>query len=481
MSEHKLRMPTIAGFKIVKQIGGGGFSTVYQAVHPEDHRVAACKVIAITPDFSDWQMKAIDKECRVHHALKHRHILELLGAAKLSIEQAQRGGYLPAYYLLMEMAAGGDLFDKIAPDVGINEDVAHFYFCQMIAGLQYIHEEGVCHRDLKPENLLLDAAGTLKISDFGLCAVYKIKESGKTRVLNERCGSLPYIAPELRGDGSYEAEPIDVWGSGVILFTMLAGNTPWDEPTRGSNEYMQYINGEAFNHRPWNRFSTDALALITAMLDIDPSHRVTLADVSGHPWVARPSQLASRGMSAIAESLTEGLRASGQMNIAEPQIGDEGMDVDSDEEDEDDTIKAPHKTSFTQSLMLFSQVKGGSRYRYSASLTRFFASLLPHALLGLIQEALTDLGVKQNPPKELFPDAPEEVPMIRMRIGGKDRRKLHMKGYVEIEELALEGYTGSFIVFQRDAGNPLEWRWMWKTLVEHPLVNPFVYYKKTSS
>ena len=88
-------------------------SRVYQAVHPETHAIAACKVVTITPDFSEWQMKSIDKECKVHNALKHKHILEMLGAAKLSIEQAQRGGYLPAYYLLLEMAAGGDLFDKI--------------------------------------------------------------------------------------------------------------------------------------------------------------------------------------------------------------------------------------------------------------------------------------------------------------------------------------------------------------------------------
>jgi len=52
---------------------------------------------------------------------------------------------------------------------------------------------------------MLDAAGVLKISDFGLCSVYKLKESGKTRLLSERCGSLPYIAPEVSEFQAFQA------------------------------------------------------------------------------------------------------------------------------------------------------------------------------------------------------------------------------------------------------------------------------------
>ena len=115
-------------------------------------------MVAINDQLNDWTRQAIERETKVHSALKHKHILELIGAAKLTPEQAARGGYFPAYYLLMEMAAGGDLFDKIRashtgvvsaerltfssaaePDVGINEDVAHWYFCQMLAGLVSLH------------------------------------------------------------------------------------------------------------------------------------------------------------------------------------------------------------------------------------------------------------------------------------------------------------------------------------------------------
>ena len=68
--------------------------------------------------------------------------------------------------------------------------------CRLTAWRQeFVHQQGIAHRDLKPENLLLAANGNLKISDFGLCAVFRHK--GKTRLLSGRCGSLPYVAPEV--------------------------------------------------------------------------------------------------------------------------------------------------------------------------------------------------------------------------------------------------------------------------------------------
>ncbi|KAL1939250.1 hypothetical protein VTO73DRAFT_10053 [Trametes versicolor] len=465
------RLPSVAGYKLVKQIGGGGFSIVYQAVNVDLGRVAACKVIAITPETDEAQLKAIEKEIRVQSALKHPNILELIGAAKLTPDRAVISGHFPASYILLEMAAGGDLFDKIAPDEGIDEDTAHFYFCQLIDGLQYLHTEGVCHRDMKPENLLLDGSGTLKISDFGLAAVYKLKETGQSRMLSERCGSLPYLAPEMKGNKPYAAEPIDVWGGGVILFTMISGNTPWDEPTRGSHEFVQYLTGECFNDEPWTSFSENLLSLITGMLDVEATTRMTLQDVACHPWVTRPSQLAGRGAYAIAQSLTARLRANGDMGIADPQMGGgDAMDTDGD----GDYIMQNQRSQFTQSLMFFTQTQPGTRFRYTPHLTRFFAALAPHALLPLLQEALDSFGAKYNPPRECPPGEPD-MPAVRMRIGGRDRRKLHMKGYLEIDPFQKGEYKGSFVVLARDVGNPLEWRAFWKELVKHPLIHPHVY------
>ncbi|GBE84122.1 Serine/threonine-protein kinase CHK1 [Sparassis crispa] len=469
----KLKYPKISGYQLVQRIGGGGFSTVFRAVHFEDHRVAACKMIALTADTTANERRLLDKEMNVHRELKHKNVLEFISS--VTIEPKKKSPYLPGLYMLLELAAGGDLFDKIAPDIGVGDDVAHYYFNQLISGLHYIHTEGVCHRDLKPENLLLDAAGTLKISDFGLSSVYKLKATGETRLLNERCGSLPYVAPELKINKPYAAEPIDIWGCGVILFTFLAGNTPWDEPTKKSEEYCRYLSGQCFNDDPWNRMGENALSLLTGMLAILPSQRMTLGEVFQHPWVTRPSQIAGKGMAVLAQRLTEALRETGDLEIATPDMNQ--FEVD---EDGDTIMKSAslHKSQFTQSLLLFSQTQSGRRY--TPHLTRFYSSLRRHDLQPLVTAALTVLGVKWKPPMEETDDDGDGagVPMLSVRIGGFDKRKLMFKGWVLLEDFNYGEREGTFCVMQRDQGNPISWRLLWKSLIMSPQVEPHVLRKR---
>ncbi|KAF5319490.1 hypothetical protein D9619_008540 [Psilocybe cf. subviscida] len=480
------RYPKVIGYELVQQIGGGGFSTVFRAVNIEHHRVAACKIIMLTEETTEKDRKNVEKEMRIHTALKHPNVLEFLNA--VIVEMKHKHVYVPGIYMLLELAAGGDLFDKIAPDIGVGEDIAHIYFNQLVSGMAYIHSQGVCHRDLKPENLLLDGASTLKISDFGLSAVFRLKESGKTRALTERCGSLPYVAPELSVEGAYHAEPVDVWGVGVILYTMLVGNTPWDEPTQASHEFRRYVDGTIFREQPWSRISRSALSLIRGMLAVDPSERFTLDDVVQHPWCIRPSQLEDQTPLALADLLTSGIKANGDMDLAAPPIlNGDAMDTD---EDEDTVMQDAHLSQFTQSLMLFSQTQSGSRY--TPHLTRFYASLGPSLLVGLVEESLNNLGVRVKPvPRSCDRDDDQTIVSsesgrlndnepYRLRVGGWDSRRVVFKGWIEIERFTYRdgAMQGSFCVMKRDEGNPMSWRALWKRLLESELVEPHVLKKK---
>jgi serine/threonine-protein kinase Chk1 len=89
---------------------------VFQAVNTEDHQVAACKVVALTPKTTQPERKVLDKEMRVHAALKDTNVLEFLTA--VVVESGTDSPYVPAIYMLLEFAAGGDLFDKIGAHPG---------------------------------------------------------------------------------------------------------------------------------------------------------------------------------------------------------------------------------------------------------------------------------------------------------------------------------------------------------------------------
>lgn len=219
----------------------------------------------------------------------------------------------------MELASG-DLFDKIEADQGVGEDVAHFYFSQLISAVSYMHSRDVAHRDIKPENILLSEGGDLKLADFGLAVLFAY--NGEHKLCQTVCGSPPYMAPEVvPHDGftgsktaPYLGNMADVWSCGIVLFVLLVGNTPWDEPTQRSFEFCDYSShGITSTDELWVRVPQQAISLLRGMLHVDPGGRFTLQDVRRHPWFTRPNpHMAADGRAAnplgLATQMLESLR-----------------------------------------------------------------------------------------------------------------------------------------------------------------------------
>ncbi|KAF1960108.1 serine/threonine-protein kinase-like protein chk1 [Byssothecium circinans] len=338
-------LPTDLPFKIIsKTIGQGAYASVRKAIpNGRTSPVVAIKFINKEHAFKHGRLtpKQVNMEILLHsHLGKHQNIIHFLG-----------NGEDPAWtWIALELAEGGDLFDKVEADEGVEEGIAHFYFTQLISAVGYMHTKGIAHRDLKPENVLLSLDGDLKLADFGLAAMFK--KDGKTRLCNTICGSPPYIAPEVVNgrksrradmlDSGYMANICDIWSCGVVLFVLLVGNTPWDEPTFNSWEYKEYVdtNGRTTDEL-WEKIPTGVLSLLRGMLKVDPTQRFTLDEIRTHPWFAQKNAfMNSKGQNAnpigMATKMLSSLRidfsqppSQSQRGYSQPSQDPDVMEIDS--------------------------------------------------------------------------------------------------------------------------------------------------------
>ena len=115
----------------------------------------------------------------------------------------------------------------------------------------------------------------------------------------------------------YRGEPADVWSTGVVLFALLVGNTPWDEPTKRSAEFVAYVNGQSYE--PWPRIDPDALSLLHQMMCVNPNKRISIEGIKKHRWFTRRNPLLVDGQApdaiSLAERLLQGLIVSGDLDF----------------------------------------------------------------------------------------------------------------------------------------------------------------------
>lgn len=267
-------MPKKVGkYEIGKTLGEGTFGKVKYAVNTETDEVVAIKVLDKQRIQQQNMGAQIKKEISIMKMVKHPAIVNLkeVLASRSKI------------FIVLEFIQGGELFDKIVDAGKFDEATARFYLRQLINGVLYCHECGVAHRDLKPENLLLDRDDNLKISDFGLSA-FAMAQGADTQtvsqLLHTTCGTPNYVAPEVLADKGYDGCSADVWSIGVILYVLLAGFLPFDEPTM-SGLFRKIQKGE-YQFPPW--FTPESRNLISKILVVDPEKRYTLQQVKEHPW-----------------------------------------------------------------------------------------------------------------------------------------------------------------------------------------------------
>jgi len=261
----------IEGWDLLQVLGEGTFAEVKLLVNRDTGEACAMKEINIKED--SRAEKTAKKEICVHKLLKHPNIVQCYGSRIESERQ----------FIFLEYCSGGELFDRIEPEIGMPEHQAHYYFRQLISAVNYLHHRGVAHRDIKPENLLLTDNDILKLSDFGMATVFR--HQGKERLLERRCGTTAYCAPEILLKPQYNAEPADLWSCGIVLVAMVTGELPWNQATLDIPDYSNWKDGNIERSAHWQRIQDNLLlSLIKKILGHSPSKRYTILQVKNHLW-----------------------------------------------------------------------------------------------------------------------------------------------------------------------------------------------------
>lgn len=268
-------------YTLLEKLGKGHFAEVFLCVEKASGQRYAVKIFTKQPGVEERsKTEGLQQEIAVLMGVSHPNMLCL----KDTFDEPN------AVYLVLELAAEGELFNWIVMKQKLTEAETRKVFVQLFQGVKYLHERGIVHRDIKPENILLtDKDLHVKLADFGLAKI--IGEESFTTTL---CGTPSYVAPEILKDTQHRryTRAVDVWSLGVVLYICLCGFPPFsDELYSKENPYTltQQIKTGRFDYPSpyWDSVGDPALDLIDRMLTVDVEKRYTIDDCLEHPWTTQ--------------------------------------------------------------------------------------------------------------------------------------------------------------------------------------------------
>lgn len=287
-------------YEIIKKVGRGKYSDVYEGVRTDDDAKVCIKIL------KPIKKEKIKREVKILQTLKDcPGIVQLL--------EVVRDPATKTPSLIFEYIDTGDMDFRTLSKKFTPTDVK-FYIAEILKALDFAHSKGIIHRDVKSHNILIDPLKKqLKLIDWGLAEFYHLGIPNNTRV-----ASRYYKGPELLVDYGYYDYSLDIWSLGCLFAALIFQQDPFFQGkdnndqlvkivrTLGTDEFYEYLQQYGIvldpnlaeligkhSKKPWKRFKTafneqfcsnEAIDLLSQMLVFDHAKRITAKDALKHPY-----------------------------------------------------------------------------------------------------------------------------------------------------------------------------------------------------
>lgn len=294
-------MPTIVRIShfdvnISRVLGEGGFGKVFRAkdVSEDPPTEVAAKQMRLTPE----SRAVLEREVDFMRAVgDHPSIINFKEYVQID-QDHEKAEVRNSAWIFMEMATGGELFDRLIDSGNLTEWAVRPYFKGMAEGLLHCHKRGIIHRDIKLENVMLCAEDpyAVKLVDFGLAVKVPHKADGSLEgmLFYDRVGSKSYRSPEILSGHGYLGPPVDVWALGITVFSLVSGFFPLDEARPSDWRFAKLAQDQSRGvgacdsiYAMYKRacpFTGELKGLLDAMLTVDARKRIELQQIVEHGW-----------------------------------------------------------------------------------------------------------------------------------------------------------------------------------------------------